>query len=270
MSIENAGDVIDALHRKYCGPEWQLFTEVPVGNEDRGARVDAMALNMWWSRGLELHGFEIKCTRADFLTEMRDPGKAETGMVNCDKWWLAVSSKDIAHPEEVPKGWGLMIPRGNSMIIKKQAIRREDVTPIETGLMLTFLKKALRLSIPDEQLVAMREEGARLGRKRGEERAEEKYKYEIEKYARLQESVDNFEKASGIKLDRWPAEGLRIGEAVETMRRIGIKGIIDRLERLKASAGSIHEDVAKKLELLEEAVSVVEKLQAQKDLFDGD
>lgn len=268
MAIENAGDVIDALHRKYCGPEWHLFTEVEVIHKDRrGARVDAIALNMWRSRGLEMHGFEIKCTRADFLTEMRNPAKAEGGMAHCDKWWLAVSSKDVAHPEEVPKGWGLMIPRGNSMVIKKQAVRREDMTPIETGLMMTFLKKALRLSIPDEQLVAMREEGRRLGQKKGEERAEEKYKYKLEKYASLRESVSNFEKASGIKLDRWPWESLLIGEAVQAMRQVGMESIIQRLEHIRDSAQSIHKDVEKKLARLEEAVPAVEKLKAQSDLF---
>ena len=268
MVIETAADVIAALRRKYCRPEWLLFDEVEVGSGDRVARVDAIALNLWRSRGLELHGFEIKCSRADFLTEMRDPGKAEAGMAHCDKWWLVVNGKEVAYPAEVPKGWGLIVPRGSSLVVKKQADRRDDATPLDVVMMLTFLKKTLRMSIPDEQLVAMREEGRRLGEKKGEERAIERYKYQIERYGKLQECVGNFEKVSGIRLGTWPREGLMIGRALEVMRRGGLDNLVGRFEGLMETAEYIRNEVEKKLALLEETKPAVNRLQQQESLFD--
>ena len=38
---------------------------------------DFMALDLWPSKGLELHGHEVKVSRSDWLRELREPAKAE-------------------------------------------------------------------------------------------------------------------------------------------------------------------------------------------------
>lgn len=69
-------EVVAALRERYPAPEYAFFTEVPdeVGF---GNRMDALAMAMWRSRGLEIHGFEIKCSRSDWLREKKRPHKAD-------------------------------------------------------------------------------------------------------------------------------------------------------------------------------------------------
>lgn len=99
--------LIEAMH---AAPEWACFEEVANGTGSAARRrADAVAMNLWPSRGLTVRGFEIKVTRADFKNESKEPEKAETIAAFCDEWWLVTPPKllDIA---EVPPAWGLMEP----------------------------------------------------------------------------------------------------------------------------------------------------------------
>lgn len=81
---------------------------------DRGRTTftDAIALNAYRSGryGGEVHGFEIKVSRADWRHELRDPGKAAAVQGWCDRWWLAVPEPAslIVHDGELPATWGLI------------------------------------------------------------------------------------------------------------------------------------------------------------------
>lgn len=43
-------------------PEWVFIPEFGIGSDNR--RADAFAMGLWPSRGLQLHGFEVKVNRA--------------------------------------------------------------------------------------------------------------------------------------------------------------------------------------------------------------
>lgn len=81
---------------------------------------DYMAMDLWTgygvNRGPKLHGHEVKVSRSDWLTELRDPEKAEAFRRYCDFWWLVVSDKDIVKPGELPDGWGLMVAFGTKTV----------------------------------------------------------------------------------------------------------------------------------------------------------
>lgn len=49
-----------------------------VTHQRTGRRADAIFLGMSNSKGKSLQGFEIKVSRADWLSELRDVDKAET------------------------------------------------------------------------------------------------------------------------------------------------------------------------------------------------
>jgi hypothetical protein len=70
---------------------------------------DAIAMSLWPSRGLELHGIEIKCSRGDWLHELKRPDKADKMFKYFDRWWLAVSDESVAHDYEIPPTWGLIV-----------------------------------------------------------------------------------------------------------------------------------------------------------------
>lgn len=86
-----------------------------------------------------VHGFEVKCSRADWLAELADPEKAATWGRFCHHWWLAVSDPDIVRAGELPDGWGLLVPRGIRLTAKiKAPYRPADPLDHEAVLALTL------------------------------------------------------------------------------------------------------------------------------------
>jgi hypothetical protein len=68
-----------------------------------------------------MHGHEVKVSRSDWLTELRDPTKAERIKRYCNFWWLVVSDASIVKPSELPEDWGLMVKTGNGLRTKIKA-----------------------------------------------------------------------------------------------------------------------------------------------------
>ncbi len=73
---------------------------------------DAVSMQTWPSKKLFLTGYEVKATRKDWLRELDKPEKNERWQTQCHEWYI-VAPKDIVRLEELPTGWGLMIPRGD-------------------------------------------------------------------------------------------------------------------------------------------------------------
>jgi len=78
-------DVLDALRYRHRPPAWAFLEKVRNGTGyQRDARTaDAIAMSVWPSRGLTLHGFEVKVVRGDWLRELRDPEKADEFFKYC-------------------------------------------------------------------------------------------------------------------------------------------------------------------------------------------
>lgn len=69
--------------------------------------ADALVVDLWPSSGHLIHGFEVKVSRSDWLTELKDPEKAEAFKPYCDHWWLVVPDAGIVR-DDLPAGWGLL------------------------------------------------------------------------------------------------------------------------------------------------------------------
>ena len=66
--------VIEALRAMYPHPAHAIIFEFRGGTGwGRVSRVDAIAMDLWPSEGLELIGFEIKTSRQDWLREVKNP-----------------------------------------------------------------------------------------------------------------------------------------------------------------------------------------------------
>lgn len=119
-------------------PQWMVLFEVPIATtryrgHDLGVptigtkqRIDAVAVGMWGSRtNHEIRGYEIKVSRADLLSELRDPGKAAAGVAQCDSWWLALAEASLLRDsDEVPDEWGVIACVGSGMRILRPAAHR--------------------------------------------------------------------------------------------------------------------------------------------------
>lgn len=103
-----------------------------------------------WGKRQSIHGFEVKVSRSDWLTELKDPSKAEAWSRYCNYFWLVASDKSIVQ-NDLPEGWGLMVPHGNSLRVAKSAKRTN------AELMPTPTVVALARSI---QKMAQNEKGA--------------------------------------------------------------------------------------------------------------
>lgn len=94
----------------------------------RSADFIVMDTNPNFTRGLALYGHEVKCSRSDWLTELRNPWKSEPFLAIMDEWWLVVSDKDIVKDGELPDNWGLMVKTSTGL---RAAVKAKRLTPVQ-------------------------------------------------------------------------------------------------------------------------------------------
>lgn len=96
-------------------------------------RVDALYAGFTSASGRILVGHELKVSRADWRAELAKVGKADDWADACHQWWIVAPSTDVVPPEELPDGWGLMLPprssRGRRMQIAVKAAVKADHSP---------------------------------------------------------------------------------------------------------------------------------------------
>jgi hypothetical protein len=204
----DAGKVRVALRARYKAAEYALFEEVGNATGSKCNRhADAVALSLWPSRGLYLHGFEIKVSRSDWLAEKRNPEKAEEVARYCDFWWLVVGDAEIVKEGELPEPWGLLVMKGDALELKKQASKL-DAAPLDRPFLAALLRRA------GESVPALVAEAEARGFVRGAESGPRDARLDQvrNELGRLKESLAEFEQKSGVKIDGW--SGGRIGEAV--------------------------------------------------------
>jgi len=140
-------DIKAALRRSYCQPEWAIFFEVSDRTGAANRRwANAVAMNMWPSRGLELRGFEIKVTRSDFFNEMRDPAKAEAVAQYCDTFYLA-TPKGLTKGLDIPHAWGLIeVSEAGRPVIRKQAVVNQSPADLTKTFMAGLIRAAGKIT----------------------------------------------------------------------------------------------------------------------------
>jgi hypothetical protein len=234
LVTRNETEVFDALCTRFtpgftgdadlAGAEWAMIPQVQTGSASK-RYIDCLMLGLWASRGLELWGVEIKCARSDWLRELKDPAKAETGFFPfSDRWWIATGSAGLVKPEELPAGWGLIEPSGETMRIKVQAKKRPDPQPLTRLQIALLARRAQETRLP---LAHLRKAWAR-GRKRGEEDAKKMLGRRMEEVTErlklAREKVAEFEKSSGLSIFaefEWETPNHVGGKRYGTLRELG-------------------------------------------------
>lgn len=214
-------DVKAALKKKFCAPEWALFFEVTAGTGAMASRrADAIAMNLWPSRGLAINGFEIKVSRSDWLRELKSPAKAEELAQHCDFWWI-VSPKGIVSKHELPEAWGLYEVDGRGMSVSVQAPKIGEPV-LSRNFMAALIRRAGEMDAAERQRL-IREE-TEIIRQKAAADVERRVREKMAARGDLQEAVDRFERASGIKIDRYyGAEDL--GRAAKIVQMIGYDAV---------------------------------------------
>jgi hypothetical protein len=214
-AVTRTDELRQMMRVRFAPPEWALFFEVYSTTGWRAnRRTDAVAISLYPSRGLLVHGFEIKASRADWLRELKDTAKAEEVFQYCDHWWLVVADREIVRPNELPQPWGLIAPRGDQLAIVTQAPRLKP-SQIDRPFMAALARRANEAateSIQERVDITTREIAAREERRVSQAREEG-----TRAYQQLTEKVAEFEKASGIQITKGWRGGKEIGEAVKTI-----------------------------------------------------
>lgn len=152
-------DMLDRLNNRYAssngnGIRYARAEHVRVtAGFDARRTCDYMALDLWPGgygakrTGPMLHGHEVKVSRSDWLTELRDPDKAEAFRRYCDYWWLVVSEASIVKVGELPSGWGLMVASGDSARVVARAERNLAVEPMNRDVQATFARAVTKTTM---------------------------------------------------------------------------------------------------------------------------
>lgn len=242
-----SGKVKDLLAKRYCAPEWATFFEVATNTGAGPSRfADAVAMNLWPSRGLAIHGFEIKVHRSDWLNELKNPAKAEAMARNCDHWWI-VAAKGVVREGELPSTWGLIEVDGRGLTAKVAAPRlaRPELT---RDFMASMMRRCGEVdSLRLREAVQAETEAVH---KRANDRIENEVKRRTSENSKLREDVAAFEEASGIRLTEWYG-GKDIGAAVKLVRAIGPAAVYSAARSLAEQATDFAERLRRELDSLQ-------------------
>src|SRR3990172_8422460 len=207
-----AAEILVALQDRFCSPQYAFLPAVRDRTGLGGGRTaDAMAMSLWPSRGLELFGFEIKVSRMDWLRELKSPEKSEELFSYCDRWYVAVSDKAIVHDGELPPTWGLMIPRGQQMIVEIEA-KKLQAAPLERVFVAALLRRANAVCPNTLAVQAATKRTREECQKDCEERRKVERKHDAEDLEQLRAAIKEFEQKSGVRISQW--DHGHIGEAV--------------------------------------------------------
>ncbi len=178
-------------------------------------RFDGIAISMWPSMGEIVHGFEIKTSRSDFLSEIKDPAKSGQLMRWCNHFWL-VCPPDVAQDDEVPFMWGILHVHKSGM---RQRRRAPELTPVNrpsNWWQCMLLRLMTKTKHEPDDLATSRSEGFKDGYDQAEKQAEKDYKYQTEHHESLKKMVNDFEQASGLSMSKY-GDNAKLGRLVKAL-----------------------------------------------------
>ena len=203
-------DLWELLNLRYQYPEWGLWPQVTVAGTGGARYADGVAMNLFPSRGMEVHGFEIKVDRRDWLRELKAPKKADALARYCDRWWIVVPDDQVVKDGELPPTWGLLRAAGKALRADVQAPKLEAEPPARG-----FVATLLRRSHDDERwsLQAAAQRATSEAVRKALDDQQIRHDKELAKYVK-------FEEALGVSVDQFRWHGKSPADVAHTLKRI--------------------------------------------------
>lgn len=240
----NTAHARDMLRKRFASPEWALMEEVAPATGGGTRYADAVAMNLWRSRGHQVLGFEIKVSRGDWLRELKKPEKAEDIYRYCDQWWI-VAPRGVVKEGELPVNWGLFELRATGIAQVKAAPQLEP-----QQLTKAFFASLMRRGHEQISSIAERMQHAAVMEARSE--IDNRVRDEIERRTRhhkqLAEKVAEFEKLTGLRIDHYagpPIETVRLAQRLEGLRTYRGDGPLSALVQIAQSLERAASEVRK-------------------------
>lgn len=210
--------LLERLQERYCEPEWAFMPKVrnTTGYGKKERYADGVAMNLYPSRGMEVHGFECKSHRSDWFKELSDPDKAAEIFRYCDRWWIVIGRTDLVSVDELPVTWGLLVPRGDGLVVKKQAPVLKPQEQLDRGFIAAMLRRAVEHVLPDEEWQDKVDNKWTEGYEAGKQHNERLMKHHKAKHKEAEDLIRDFNKKTGLQLHEWNVG--RIAEAVNVIQ----------------------------------------------------
>lgn len=202
-----------ALARRWSRPEWAFLEQVRnrTGYGGRERYADAIALNCYPSRGMELLGFEIKVSRGDWRRELEDPDKSCAIQKFCNRWWIAAPA-GVVQQGELPPTWGLVELKGKRLVVHTDAPPLEPVA-LDRAFVASVLRNAAAAVESSPALEAAKAEGYEAGKAAVVSQMQRAAARQSQTIEELRRTIHDFQDASGVTITVWDAR--RIGAAVK-------------------------------------------------------
>jgi hypothetical protein len=149
-------DMLNLLHarfgqRSYNGavsaPRFVCAEQVRSGAGFDRRTADFIAVDTWESSLrdglLTVHGVEVKTSRSDWRRELADPEKAAESLAYASHCWLAAADPSVARADELPDGWGLLLPRrrgGVLVLVAAVTARRRKPARMDASATAALLR----------------------------------------------------------------------------------------------------------------------------------
>lgn len=223
-------DVRAALRGRFIAPEWSLFFEVGDATGTRQSRwADAVAMNLYPSRGLELHGFEIKVSRSDWLRELKDPEKSAPVQRYCDRWWI-ICPDGVIKPGELPPTWGHYEVKPGGTIRQVVAAPKLDAQPVTKEFMAALVRRAG--AVDEEEVKALVRTEVERQRASDRDNIEREIKMRSSDSARAIEQLAEIKEACGLEPHEWISSA-ELGLAVAYVMKAGVLGAYSDITHMR-------------------------------------
>lgn len=239
-------DFIKLLSNKYSPPDFAFLSQVRnqtgYGESDGIRTADGIAMSLWPSAGMDLIGFEIKVSRSDFISELKNPEKSNVIAKFCDHWYI-VAPKEMIKTEELPSNWGLIEPYGSGLKIKR-SVKNLKPEPITKGFLASIFRSLTTGVVLKSEVQAI------VAGKVKEKIREKQWKADnrVRECKRNEETVKRFEKLVGRKISSFWGDKV---EEYATALQIVVSGRSREyrtdLEIMMKKAQDIAKEIEKKL-----------------------
>lgn len=142
-----AAELHERIHTKYSDPQqFVVLHEVASGTGFVRDRIDVLVFNLWRSGGLTRSAFEVKVSRGDFLSELKNPEKNIFFRKHCHQFWY-VATPEVIKEEELPSGCGWMKPRGGGLSIVRHAAQNDNA--VVDDLFMAAIARSMQNEMQD-------------------------------------------------------------------------------------------------------------------------
>ena len=239
------------------GPEWAYMEHVRNGPGFKANRtLDAMAVSLWPSRGMEIHGYEVKVSRADFRRELADGAKADTWHGIVDRFWI-VAPRGVVPVDELPAAWGLIevSTDGTKLRSAKAApLLTDERAPITRDRLVPILRAAgagMTVTPNQAAVTEARDRGFRDGvesARNSGQRWEDLCEEQAASLAEARRAVREIEEVIGVSLHDWRKNVDRIGLVRDALK--AVLGDDEAVERARSRAQQAAADLERAAEHL--------------------